>query len=139
MRRLVFFLYAFHILVAAEGNAVIPLVPTYTTRFGLSVFAAGLLVGAPAFAMLVLSLPVGLLSDQVGARAVTIAASALLAVSALGQALADSYVLLLVSWALFGVTSAIITPPRPPGSPLPRRRAIALRRWAGSRSPRAWG
>jgi MFS family permease len=108
MRRLVFFLYAFHILVSADGNAVIPLVPTYTTRFGLSVFDAGLLVAAPAFAMLVLSLPVGLLSDRVGARAVTIAASALLTVSALGQALADSYVLLLASWALFGVTSAII-------------------------------
>src|SRR5439155_9328733 len=108
MRRLVFFLYAFHFLVAADGNAVVPLVPTYTTRFGLSVFAAGLLVGAPAFAMLVLSLPVGLLSDRVGARAVTIAASALLTVSALGQALADSYGLLLASWALFGVSSAII-------------------------------
>jgi DHA1 family multidrug resistance protein-like MFS transporter len=108
MRRLVFLLYAFHILVSADGNAVIPLVPTYTTRYGLSVFAAGLLVAAPAFAMLVLSLPVGLLSDRVGARAVTIAASALLTVSALGQALADSYGLLLASWALFGVTSAII-------------------------------
>ena len=30
MRRLVFFLYAFHFLVAADGNAVNPLVPTYT-------------------------------------------------------------------------------------------------------------
>jgi len=108
MRRLVVFLYAFHILVSADGNAIVPLVPTYTTRFGLSVFEAGLLVAAPAFAMLVLSLPVGLLSDRVGARAVTIAASALLTVSALGQALADSYVLLLASWGLFGVASAII-------------------------------
>lgn len=108
MRRVVFFLYAFHLLVAADGNAVVPLIPTYTTRFGLSVFDAGLLVGAPALAMLVLSLPVGLLSDRVGARVVTIAASALLTVSALGQALAGSYGVLLASWALFGITSAII-------------------------------
>ena len=108
MRRLVFLLYAFHLLVAADGIAVVPLVPTFTTRFGLSVFEAGLLVAAPAFAMLVLSLPVGLLSDSVGARAVTIAASALLTVSALGQALAGTYVLLLASWALFGIASAII-------------------------------
>jgi MFS family permease len=84
MRRLVFFLYAFHFLVAADGNAVIPLVPTYTARYGLSVFEAGLIVGAPAFAMLVLSLPIGLLSDRIGARAVTIAASALLTIAALG-------------------------------------------------------
>ena len=77
MRGVVFFLYAFHLLVAADGNALVPLIPTYTTRFDLSVFDAGLLVGIPALAMLVLSLPVGLLSDRVGARAVTIAASAL--------------------------------------------------------------
>ena len=108
MRLLVFFLYAFHFLVAADGNAVIPLVPTYTARYGLSVFEVGLIVAAPAFAMLVLSLPVGLLSDRVGARAVTIAASALLTISALGQALAGSYAVLLASWTLFGVTSAII-------------------------------
>ncbi len=108
MRLLVFLLYAFHFLVAADGNAVIPLVPTYTARYGLSVFEVGVIVAAPAFAMLVLSLPVGLLSDRVGARAVTIAASALLTISALGQALAGSYAVLLASWTLFGVTSAII-------------------------------
>src|SRR5205807_7672306 len=91
MRRTVTFLYAFHLLVAADGNALVPLNPTYSTRFGLSVFDAGLLVGAPAFAMLVLSLPVGLLIDRVGARTVTIAASARLTVSPLGQAVASSY------------------------------------------------
>ncbi len=108
MRRLVFFLYAFHFLVAADGNAVIPFVPTYTETYGLSFFEAGLIVAAPALAMLVLSLPVGLLSDRIGARVVTVAASALLVVSALGQALADSYGLVLASWTLFGVTSAVI-------------------------------
>ena len=108
MRQLVFFLYAFHFLVAANGNAVIPLVPTYTEDYGLSVFRVGLIVAAPAFAMLVLSLPVGLLSDRVGARAVTIAGSALLTIAALGQALAGSYAVLLASWTLFGITSAII-------------------------------
>ena len=108
MRGTVFFLYAFHLLVAADGNAIVPLVPEYTTRFDLSVFDAGLLVGIPAAAMLLLSLPVGLLSDRVGARVVTIAASAILTVSALGQALASSYAVLLASWALFGITSAII-------------------------------
>ena len=100
MRGVVFFLYAFHLLVAADGNALVPLIPTYTTRFDLSVFDAGLLVGIPALAMLVLSLPVGLLSDRVGARVVTIAASALLTVSALGQALAGSYWVMLASWSI---------------------------------------
>lgn len=108
MRGTVVFLYAFHLLVAADGNAIVPLIPTYTTRFGLSVFEAGLVVAAPAVAMLALSVPVGVLSDRVGARTVTIAASALLALSALGQAAARSYAVLLTSWALFGITSAII-------------------------------
>jgi MFS family permease len=108
MRRTIAFLYAFHLLVAADGNALVPLIPTYTTRYGLSVFDAGLIVGAPAVAMLALSVPVGLLSDRVGARVVTVAASALLTVSAVGQALAGSYAVLLGSWALFGITSAII-------------------------------
>jgi MFS family permease len=129
MRRLVFLLYAFHFLVAADGNAVIPLVPTYTARYGLSIFEAGLIVAAPALAMLVLSLPVGLLSDRVGARAVTIAASALLTISALGQALAGSYAVLLASWTLFGVTSAIIYTASPAwlaASALPRHRVAVL-------------
>lgn len=108
MRGVVFLLYTFHLLVAADGNAIVPLIPDYTTRFGLSVLDAGLLVGIPAAAMLVLSLPVGVLSDRVGPRIVTITASALLTVSALGQALAGSYAVLLASWALFGITSAII-------------------------------
>ncbi len=127
-RRLVFFLYAFHFLVAADGSAVIPLVPTYATRYGLSVFEAGLIVGAPAFAMLVLSLPVGLLSDRVGERAVTIAASALLTISALGQALAGSYAVLVASWTLFGVTSAIIYTASPAwlAAASPRRRRVAV-------------
>ena len=46
MRLLVFLLYAFHFLVAADGNAVIPLVPTYTARYGLSVFEVGVIVAA---------------------------------------------------------------------------------------------
>ena len=33
MRRTVVFLYAFHLLVAADGIALVPLIPTYTTRF----------------------------------------------------------------------------------------------------------
>jgi MFS family permease len=108
MRRTIAFLYAFHLLVAADGIALVPLIPTYKTRFDLSVFETGLVVAAPAIAMLALSVPVGLLSDRVGPRVVTVGASALLAVSALGQGLANSYAVLLVSWALFGITSAII-------------------------------
>jgi MFS family permease len=108
MRSTIGFLYGFHFLVAADSNAIVPLIPTYTSRFDLSVFEAGVLVGAPAVAMLVLSLPVGVLSDRFGPRVVTVAGSALLVVSALGQALATSYAMLVVSWSLFGITSAII-------------------------------
>src|SRR4051812_49459505 len=112
MRRTVAFLYAFHLLVAADGIALVLLIPTYTTRFDLSVFEAGLVVAAPAIAMLALSVSLGLLSDRVGPRVVTVAARALLAGSALGQGVAGSYAVLLVGLALFRVTSAVIyTPP----------------------------
>ena len=86
-------------------------------------------MAAPAFAMLVLSLPVGLLSDRVGARAVTIAGSALLTIAALGQALAGSYAVLLASWTLFGITSAIIYTASPAwlaASAPPRHRVAVL-------------
>src|SRR3954468_15272119 len=129
MRRTVAFLYAFHLLVAADGIALVPLIPTYTTRFDLSVFEAGLVVAAPAIAMLALSVPVGLLSDRVGPRVVTVAASSILAVSALGQGLAGSYAVLLVSWTLFGITSAIIYTAAPawlPGAAPPERRVAVL-------------
>jgi MFS family permease len=79
--------------------------------------------------MLALSVPVGLLSDRVGPRVVTVAASSLLTVSALGQAVADSYAVLLVSWALFGITSAIIYTAAPAwlaAAAAPERRVAVL-------------
>ncbi len=128
MRRTVAFLYAFHLLVAADGIAVVPLIPVYTTRFDLSVFEAGLVVAAPAIAMLALSVPVGLLSDRVGPRVVTVAASSLLTVSALGQAVAGSYAVLLASWTLFGITSAIIYTAAPAwlAAAAPPKRRVAV-------------
>src|SRR4051795_8276469 len=141
MRRTVAFLYAFHLLVAADGIALVPLIPTYTTQFDLSVFEAGLVVAAPAIAMFALSVPVGLLSDRVGPRVVTVAASSILAVSALGQGIAGSYAVLLLSWTLFGITSAIIYTAAPAwlaAAAPPERRGAAARGGAafcGARPP----
>ena len=138
MRGTVLFLYAFHFLVAADGNAIIPLIPEYTEQFDLSVFHAGLLVGIPAAAMLVLSLPVGVLSDRIGARTVTITASAILTVSALGQALASSYAVLLASWGLSsGSPPRSSTRPPPPGSRPSRRHRGASPSSAAWRRSRA--
>src|SRR5436305_15265474 len=103
MRRTVVFLYAFHLLVAADGIALVPLIPTYTTRFDLSVFEAGLVVAAPAIAMLALLVPVGLLRDRVGPRVVTVVGSSLLALSELGLVIAGSYVVMVVSMEFFGI------------------------------------
>jgi predicted MFS family arabinose efflux permease len=107
-RRLVLLVYMLHFLVTADSYALVPLVPTFTHRLGLSVVEAGLLVGAPALAMMLLSLPVGLGSERLGARPLAIGAAALLTVSALGQALAANYAVLVGSWLLFGVAYTVI-------------------------------
>ena len=107
MRRLLP-IYALIFLAEILLQALIPLTPTFTDRFALSKVEAGALLAAASLSSVVVSIPVGLLADRIGARRVTIAAALLLAVSAIGQGLAGGFWLLLVSRASFGVAFGMI-------------------------------
>jgi MFS family permease len=84
-------------------STLAPLAPLFAERLHLSTLQLGVLYAATGVAILVAALPVGFLSDRLGARRVAAASAALVALSALGQGLAAGFWLLLVSRAAFGV------------------------------------
>src|SRR5579871_4917007 len=95
-------IYAALFLGAATQTAITPLLPHIQARYGVSEAAIGLLVAAPAIMVLALCVPIGLLADRLGARRLTIAACALLGLTALGQA-APSYGAIVAARLLYGV------------------------------------
>jgi MFS family permease len=72
---------------AAAQFALVPVMPVYARRFGLSGFEQGMVLGATGLATLVVSVPAGALSDRFGPRRVTLAAGLLMAVATAAQAL----------------------------------------------------
>ena len=72
---------------AAAQFALVPVMPVYARRFGLSGFEQGMMLGATGLATLVVSVPAGALSDRFGPRRVTLAAGLLMAVATAAQAL----------------------------------------------------
>jgi len=102
--------YALLFYTAMLETAIAALIPTYVTKFGISKVEVGILLASTNVAVLVLSVPIGLLADRVGAGLLTFGAAALDAVAALGQGLAPTFPLLCASWALFGVgVAAVVT------------------------------
>ena len=68
------------ILVSAAAQfALVPVMPVYARRLGLSGFEQGMVLGATGLATLVVSVPAGTLSDRFGARRITLAAGLLMA------------------------------------------------------------
>src|SRR5712691_2036436 len=93
-------------LVFAAGmvqSALAPLGPVYAAELGLTRVQVGALFAAASVAMLVVTLPIGVIADRLGARRLTVAAALLVGLSALGQGLARDFWLLLGARALFGV------------------------------------
>jgi MFS family permease len=107
-RRTAFVVYALVFYTGALEVAIVPLLPLYSQEFDLSTVEAGLLLAAVNVAVMVLSIPLGRLSDTIGARRTTVAAAVIYALAAVGQALSSSYELLVLSWAIFGVGVAIV-------------------------------
>lgn len=101
-------LYTLTLAGSAAQFALVPILPAYTRRFGLSGTGQGLLLGAAGFAMLVVSLPAGTLSDRFGARRLTLGAGGLIAAASLVQAEAGSFPVLLASRLGFGAGYAVI-------------------------------
>jgi MFS family permease len=91
------------ILVSAAAQfALVPVMPVYAQRFGLSGFEQGMVLGATGLATLVVSVPAGTLSDRLGPRRITLAAGLLMAVATAAQALAGSFGVLLAARLAFG-------------------------------------
>ncbi|HEV8065505.1 MAG TPA: MFS transporter [Acidimicrobiales bacterium] len=89
-------------------NAIVPLLPVYAHRFGLSSFASGILLSATAFSTLAVSLPAGALADRFGARRLTLASGYVMALGMALQALSPSFAWLLLARLVFGVGFGIV-------------------------------
>src|SRR6516162_4024297 len=97
------------ILVSAAAQfALVPVMPVYARRFGLSGFEQGMVLGATGLATLVVSVPAGTLSDRFGARRITLAAGLLMAAATLGQALAGNFPALLAARLAFGAGYGVL-------------------------------
>jgi MFS family permease len=101
--RLALLIYAVLLLGEMLWSSLVPLVPTYATRYELSSTESGVLVAAASVTILVVSLPAGLLADRLGARRLTVASAALVAVAGAAQGLAPGFAGLVAARAAFGV------------------------------------
>ncbi|MBV9002691.1 MAG: MFS transporter [Solirubrobacterales bacterium] len=106
-RRLVPLLHALFFVAAAMQGAIVPLLPRLSHAYGLSASGVALLLAAPGIATLAISLPVGALVDRLGARRVTVAATALMSAASAAQA-APSYALLISGRLAFGLAFGIV-------------------------------
>jgi MFS family permease len=95
--------YALVFTAGMVQTALAPLGPVYAAELHLTRVQVGALFAAASVAMLLVTLPIGVVTDRLGARRLTIAAALLVGLSALGQGLAHDFWLLLGSRALFGV------------------------------------
>ena len=101
-------IYGLILVSAAAQFALIPVMPVYAHRLGLSGFQQGMVLGATGLAALAVSLPAGTLSDRFGARRLTLAAGLLMAAAMLAQALAGSFPALLAARLAFGAGYAMV-------------------------------
>lgn len=92
----------------AMWNAMVPLVPEYSQRFHLSKLEAGILLGSGSVAILLVSIPAGLLGERVGVRRATLASVVVIAVADAAQAAAGSFWTLLAARALFGLAFGVL-------------------------------
>lgn len=90
MRRLLLLVGAIVLVDMAFYSAIVPLLPAYAHRFGLSKTDAGLLAGAYAAGTLLGALPSGWIAARVGARRALVAGMAATAAATLGFAFARS-------------------------------------------------
>jgi MFS family permease len=100
--------YALILVSAAAQFALVPIIPVYAHRLGLSGFEQGMVLGATGLATLAVSVPAGTLSDRFGARRITLAAGLLMALAMCAQAMAGSFGALLGARLAFGVGYGVV-------------------------------
>jgi len=96
-------------LVIAATNIMTPLLPDIRDEFGVSIAAAGIIVGAYGLARLITDLPAGFVSDRLGHRNVTIAGVLLLVLSSVLGLSARSVETLVIARVGAGIAVALIS------------------------------
>src|SRR5437764_2928668 len=91
MRRTAFALYGLILLETVVWVALVPVAPTFARQLDLSKLETGAVLASASFATVVVSVPIGLLADRIGARALTIASAVVLTGSCVGQGLAADF------------------------------------------------
>ncbi len=101
--RLLLTVYGLILVGELMWSAMVPLVPAFARTLHLSTFETGILVSGTAAAVLVVSVPSGILADRVGARRIAVAASVFLALGLAGHALPPTFAGLFASRVVFGI------------------------------------
>lgn len=96
-------IYGLILASSAAQFAIVPIMPTYAHRFGLSGFQEGMVLAATGLATLAISVPAGALSDRFGARRLTLCAGLLMTIATFAQSLAGDFPMLLGSRLIFGI------------------------------------
>jgi MFS family permease len=105
-----FRLLIYGLVLASSGTqfAIVPIMPTYAHRFGLSGFQQGMVLGATGLATLAVCVPAGALSDRFGARRLTLCAGLLMAIAIFAQSFASDFPALLGSRLVFGIGYGVV-------------------------------
>jgi MFS family permease len=105
-----FRLLIFGLILASTAAqfALVPVMPVYAHRLGLSGFQQGAVLGAPGLAALAVCLPAGTVSDRFGPRRMTLWAGVLMAAGMFVQAMAGDIAVLLAARLLFGAGYGIV-------------------------------
>jgi MFS family permease len=97
------------IMTSAAGQfALVPVMPAYARRLGLSGFQQGAVLAAIGIAALAVCLPSGRLCDRFGARRMTLLAGLLMAAGSLGQTWSGDFATLFAARLAFGAGYGIV-------------------------------
>ena len=105
-RPLVFLACAIILIDAVGYGVVVPVLPLYSRELGVSEFGLGFLFASYAIALLVASVPLGLLSDRIGRKPLVLFGMFGTMAASIMYAYAGTYAQLLGARVLDGVTNA---------------------------------
>src|SRR5215472_10266562 len=101
-------IYGLVLASSAAQFAIVPIMPVYAHRLGLSGVQQGMVLGATGLAMLAVCVPAGALSDRLGARRLTLCAGLLMAIALFAQSVAGDFPLLLCARLAFGAGYGVV-------------------------------
>jgi MFS family permease len=101
-------IYGLVLASSAAQFAIVPVLPTYAHRFGLSGFQQGAVLAATGLATLAVSVPAGIMSDRVGARRLTLWAGLVMTMALFAQSLAGGFPALFGSRLIFGIGYGVV-------------------------------